>query len=142
MQDKKSCVIYCRQATTQQNNNSINHQEITLKKIAKERGFKIKKIIKDIGTTTQIKKLIEWIRGKKVDYLLITGIDRICRNKSDFSQIFDLMERNKIKKIVTLDKDFDSKKDKASFLIFGAFCYLEKETLSRRIRIGHQIKQS
>lgn len=141
MKNKKTCVIYCRQVSNGQNNNSINHQEITLKKIAEERGFKIEKIIKDIGTSTNIKQLIEDFEKQNINYLLVTDLDRITRDKIDAHQIFDLMERNKLERVITPNKDFDSKNDGIAFLLACIFCYSARQDMIRRMKLGKALKQ-
>ncbi|MDD4136197.1 MAG: recombinase family protein [Candidatus Shapirobacteria bacterium] len=143
MQNKKPCVIYCRQSSVKQNNNSIiNTQEEILKAIADKRELEIKKIFKDIGETTEIKKLIEWINQNKVDYLLVTGIDRLCRHQADFNQLLGLILRKNLKGIITPNKEFDIQKDISSILILGIFCSFEKEIISERIKAGLQNKRN
>lgn len=127
MKDKKTCVIYCRQACISENNESIRTQEITLKAIANKRKFDIKGIFKDLGKTTEIKNLIEWINENKVDYLLVTRIDRICRNSYNLSLILNLLVEKKIEKIVTSEKDMDQ-----TSLIPFVFAYLLQENSKKR----------
>ena len=144
MQNKKekTCIIYCRQSAVQQNNDrSIKNQEITLRKIAEERGFKIEKIIKDIGASTRIKQLIKNLEKEHINYLLVTDLDRITRDKIDAHQIFDLMERNKLKKVITPYKDFDSKNDGIAFLLACIFCYSARQDMIRRMKLGKALKQ-
>ena len=142
MKNKESCVIYFRKATVQQNNNSLESQENILKAIADKREFEIKKVFKDLGKTTEIKKLIEWINENKVDYLLVTGIDRICRHQADFNQLLRLILRKNLKGIITPNKEFDIQKDIYSLLILGMFSSLEKEFISKRIKRGIQSKRN
>jgi len=142
MKNRKTCVIYCRQATVQQNNHSVEVQENTLRAIADKRGLEIKKIFKDIGKTTEIKKLIEWINQNKVDYLLVTGIDRLYRHQADFNQLLGLILRKNLKGIITPNKEFDIQKDINSILILGMFCGFEKEIISKRIKAGIQAKRN
>jgi len=142
MKDKKTCVIYCRQATVQQNNNSVETQENTLKAIADKRELEIKKVFKDLGKTTEIKNLIKWINQNKVDYLLVTGIDRLCRHQADFNQLLGLILRKNLKGIITPNKEFDTQKDISSILILGIFCGFEKEIISKRIKAGIQAKRN
>ena len=142
MKDKKTCVIYCRQATVQQNNNSVETQENTLKAIADKRELEIKKVFKDLGKTTEIKNLIKWINQNKVDYLLVTNIDRLCRCQEDFNQLVGLILRKNLKGIITPNKEFDTQKDISSILILGIFCGFEKEIISKRIKAGIQAKRN
>ncbi len=143
MKNKKTCVIYCRQSAVQQNNNSsIKNQEKTLKAIADKRNLEIKKIFESFGTNPNIKELVEWIKQNKVDYLLTTKIDRLCRRQADFNQLIELIQRKNLEGIITPDKDFDIQKDICSILILGLFCSLEREIVSKRIKAGIQNKRN
>lgn len=123
MQDKKSCVIYCRQSVAQQNNNSpIKNQKETLKTIANERNLEVKMVFESLGTNIKIKELVEWINKNKVDYLLVTGIDRLCRDDYSLSLILNLLVGRKIERIITPEKDIDQ-----TDLIPLVFAYLFRE---------------
>lgn len=143
MQNKKSCVIYYRQSAVQQNNNSsIKDQRETLEAIAKKRKLEIKKVFESLGTNTKIKELVEWIDENQVDYLLVTGIDRLCRRQADFDQILGLIQRKKFKGIITPNKKFDAKRDISSIIILGLFCSFERKNISKRIKAGLQAKKN
>ncbi len=145
MQDKKekTCIIYCRKSAVQQNNNSsIESQEEILKAIANKRRLEVKKVFESLGTTTKIKELVEWINENRTDYLLTMGIDRLYRRQTDFNQILELIQRKRLKGIITPNKDFDAQRDISSILILGLFCNFEREIISKRIRAGIQAKRN
>lgn len=142
MQNKKSCVIYCRQSAVQQNNNSsIKNQKEILEAIANKKKLEIKKVFEILGKDARIKELVEWIDQNKTDYLVVMGIDRLSRRQSDLCQIIDIIKEKKLEGIITPGKKFDQK-DEYSILALGMFCDFAREIMSQRIKRGLQAKKN
>jgi len=109
----KKAVIYCRVSTEEQANQgiSLDAQENTCRKKAKEMGFKSIKIIKDEGKSAGtlnrpgIQQIMEMSENKEIDTLLTIHSDRIARNTEDHLRLRRLFNENGVKLLYIFQPD-------------------------------------
>lgn len=102
----KDTLLYLRVSDrTQVENGSLEAQENKLRKCCKERNYHILKVIKDIGTGTDnalirpgFQKVIGYCsddryQGRRIRRVLVSGLDRISRDKQEVETIVNLFAK-------------------------------------------------
>ncbi len=131
--------IYTRQSIDKQDSISIETQiELCKKEIKTNEPFKI---YEDKGFSgknierPQFKKLMDDIKNREIKQLIVYRLDRISRSITDFSNIMDILEKNKVSFISANEKfDTSTPTGKAMLYIIMIFAQLERETIAERIR--------
>ena len=131
--------IYTRQSIDKQDSISIETQiELCKKEIKTNESFKIYQDKGFSGKNTerpQFKKLMEDIKNKEITQIIVYRLDRISRSITDFSNIMDILEENKVSFISANEKfDTSTPTGKAMLYIIMIFAQLERETIAERIK--------
>ena len=96
--------------------------------------------VKSGGNTvdrTELNKLMELVRAKKVDLVLVWRIDRMSRKLSDLLELFEEMDKHGVGfASVKEDLDFTGAIGKLIFQIFGALAEFERENIKMRTEEG------
>lgn len=94
---KENVILYCRVNLIKENNRIliINQQEDSLRKLCKEKGYKITKIFTDYNTSRstnspELEKMKDFAieNAKKLDKVICVGFDRLARN---FEEVLDIL---------------------------------------------------
>lgn len=94
---KENVILYCRVNLIKENNRIliINQQEDSLRKLCKEKGYKITKIFTDYSTSRstnspELEKMKDFAieNAKKLDKVICVGFDRLARN---FEEVLDIL---------------------------------------------------
>ena len=86
MSNKKVAVYTRVTSVGQENNRVVEEQKIALKKFAKKNNYIITNIYEDVGYSGNnfsrpgLLKLLEDIRNKKINILILSDLNRISRN--------------------------------------------------------------
>ncbi len=131
--------IYTRQSIDKQDSISIETQiDLCKKEIKTNEQFKIYKDKGFSGKNTDrpnFKKLIEDIKNGYITKIIVYKLDRISRSITDFSNIMDILETNKVSFISANEKfDTSTPTGKAMLYIIMIFAQLERETIAERIK--------
>lgn len=131
--------IYTRQSIDKQDSISIETQiEICKKEIKTNEPFKVYEDKGFSGKNTerpQFKKLMNDIKYGEISQIIVYRLDRISRSITDFSNIMDILEKNKVSFISANEKfDTSTPTGKAMLYIIMIFAQLERETIAERIK--------
>ena len=100
---KKSAAIYCRVSTEDQAREgfSLPEQEKRLRAMCKYKGYEIYKIYKDVGIITKtsnyrssFEELLQDIKDKKCNIIVVLKLDRLTRSVYDWENILRFLEEN------------------------------------------------
>jgi len=136
--------IYCRVSTDEQD---ADKQKLICVEECKRKGFEIYKIYKDVisGTTssrTDLNKLLEDMRNRKFEIIMVTKLDRIGRSLKHLLNLFDEFQSKGIDFIaVTQNIDTSTASGKLQFQILGAFAEFERNMISERTKEGLRKKK-
>ncbi len=136
--------IYCRVSTEEQD---ADKQELICVEDCKRKGFEIYKVYKDVisGTTSSrpnFNKLLEDMRTRKFDTLMVTKLDRVGRSLKHLLSLFDEFQSKGIDFIaVTQNIDTSTASGKLQFQILGAFAEFERNMISERTKEGLKKKR-
>lgn len=131
--------IYARQSVDKKDSVSIDSQINICRKEVPE-GMKAK-IYSDKGYTgantdrPQFQALMQDIAMGRVNRLIVYKLDRISRSLLDFSEIMEILRKNKVE-FVSMTEKFDTSSEigRAMFNIVMVFAQLERETIQKRVR--------
>ncbi len=144
------CGLYTRVSTHMQAdvaNGSLVTQKSRLeefvkyKKISSEEEWEIIGVYTDGGLSgkdtdrPELKRLIEDVKTKRINTVVVTKIDRISRSVVDFSQLWKVFEKQGVQ-FISLAENFDTSNaiGRAMLKLTLVFAELERETLAERIR--------
>ena len=142
MEKEKYIAIYSRKSKYTGKGESINNQIEKCKNYLSYKNINEKTIIyKDEGYTgynikrPEFQKLLEDIKQNKIKTLIVYKLDRISRNVTDFCNLKELFENNKINFIsVTEQFDTSTPLGNAMLMISSVFAQLERDTIAERIK--------
>ena len=141
-------VIYCR-VSTKKSCLKLASQLYRCRKLAKNNNYKVHKTISEIGIVIKSNQLpgylevLQLIRSKEIDCLIVDEVHRISRNIYEFSKMNKLLKDNKVRLISSSacldDYDFSS-------IFKGLLAYYEERprslaSKSRNINRKRQIKK-
>jgi site-specific DNA recombinase len=147
MTSKPRAVGYCRVSTDEQDV-SLDAQEDQIRAMAVVKGFDLIEIVKDkvSGKSLDregVKRVLEMIRQRRVEAVIITKMDRMTRSTRDVIELVELMNRKKVS-LVSLAESLDTDSPTGQFFIqlITALGELERKTIGVRTRtaMGHMRK--
>lgn len=131
--------IYCRVSTDEQ---FADKQELICKEHCVRMNFEVIEIYKDVisGTTTtrpNFNKLLNDMRERKFNCVMVTKLDRLGRSLQHLLSLFDEFNRKGIHFVaVTQNIDTTSSTGKLQLHILGAFAEFERNLISERTKEG------
>lgn len=143
--------LYIRVSTERQvkEGYSVSAQKENLSKFAKQQGWKIFDIYADEGISgknikdrPEVKRLIEDIKQKRVDVVVLYKFDRLTRDSKDTEDIIELIQQCGIQ-VFTLSGgvvDVSTATGRFSVRISGAVAQLEREQTIERIKVALEQK--
>lgn len=136
--------IYGRVSTEEQD---ADKQIFICEDYSKRQGHSIVGTYKDIisGTTSsrpEFNKLLEDMRSKKFDAIIVTKLDRLGRSLQHLLSLFDEFQKQGVHFIaVTQNIDTTSAAGKLQMQIMGAFAEFERNIISERTKEGLKRKK-
>ena len=103
MEEKKICGIYIRVSTEDQAREgfSLPEQESRLRTMCEYKGYEIYDVYKDEGISAktgnyrpEFERLLDDIKNKKVNTIVILKLDRLTRSVTDWEKILTFLEEN------------------------------------------------
>lgn len=131
--------IYCRVSTEDQDNDK---QEFINREYCENHGHIIFKVYKDIisGTTSSrpdFNQLLEDMRKKKFDCVMVTKLDRMGRSLKHLLNLFDEFQAKGINFIASTQSiDTSTASGRLQMQIMGAFAEFERSIISERTKEG------
>lgn len=134
--------LYIRVSTDKQANegDSLEEQEVELKKYCEYRGFEIRNVLIERGRSggntnrPEYQKLIKDVKAKRINAVVVKKLDRLSRSLLDFENLMTLLLENQVE-FMSLRESFDTSTamGKATLRIALVFAQLEREQTSERI---------
>ena len=144
MSAKLKIIGYCRESTEQQAKYGFNldDQEKKIQKyvdIYFEKDTYSLKILRDEGASAkslnrpQMNKIMEMIRKKQIDVLVIHNLDRLTRKVRDLADLLDELDKNEVS-LISITEQIDTKTPMGRFFIYliVLVAQWEWETISSR----------
>lgn len=137
-----NAVLYTRVSTLQQvDKDSLKIQESMLRSYCKAHNYKVVKLCTDAGISAKkdnfrpaLKELIDLVKSKKVQVVLVTKIDRISRSLKDLLDLIYLFHENNAAFIaVTQNIDTSGYMGRFTLNLLGAIAELEREMTADRV---------
>jgi len=132
--------LYLRVSTADQ---TTLNQEIELKKYCEREGVEIYNIYRDEGvsgtktTRPQLDLMMQDMREKKFDVVVVWKFDRLGRSTAHLIQILEEL-RNKDVRLIATSQNIDTSTPmgKFFFTILSGFAEMEREIIRERIKLG------
>ncbi len=143
---RKLNIGYARVSTTEQAKDgySLDAQRVFIEKYAKEMKISGLTLFEDEGYSAgnenrpKYKELVNLIRNKKVDNLIIHKIDRLSRNIIDFNTLVSLCIECKVNLVsITDNVNFNSAVGRGTSNIMISIAQMEREQIGERVRDGY-----
>ncbi len=133
--------IYTRVST---DNQSVEPQLMELRHYAAARGWKIEHELSDTISGARdrrpgMDRLMELIRGRKIEMLIVTKIDRLARSLSHFARLVDELKTNKVALVIPGQGIDTSKNNPSGSLQLGILAVMaefERSLISERTKAG------
>ena len=141
----KNCAIYTRVSTENQAEkdfSSCSSQEEKIRAFIKsQNNWKIFRVYSDPGFSgatlnrPALRELLEDIKQRKIDIILVYKIDRLTRSPKDFYQLIELFEKYNVS-FISITERFDTSTPAGRLLrnIMLTFAQFERELASERTR--------
>ncbi len=140
------CFIYCRVSTEEQsreNHYSLQYQEEASRHRIKEKDWHLYKVRQDVGSGKATEhregylELIQTIKGKKIDAVIVYKLDRLSRNVRDVYDFLELTQEHGVE-FISLTEGFDTTTPmgRAMLGIAAVFAQLTRETIAENVRHG------
>lgn len=143
---KKRGGLYIRVSTLDQ---TTLNQEIELRRYCKYNNIEIYKIYKEEGVSgsktsrPQLDIMLEDMRLKRFDAIIVWNFDRLGRNTKHMLQILEEMNSKGVKLIATNQNiDTSTSMGKLFFTILSAFAEKERESIRERVLLGLERRRS
>lgn len=136
MNDKKNVAIYCRVSTEDQ---SLEQQESVLIDRCNREGWDYsifkEKVSGAKESRTELDKLMQGVRAKEFDAVMVIKLDRLGRSLKHLIQLIEEFN-NKGVQFICLSPDVDTKTANGRFFlqIIGAVAELERELIIERTK--------
>lgn len=134
---------YIRVSTDEQadKGNSLFEQQERLDAYCKAQGWEVPTFYIDDGYSAkdlkrpQIQQLLNDVREKKVEIVITTKLDRLCRNLLDLLQTVKLLDNHNCK-YVSSSESFDTSNSigRMTLQLLGTFAEFERERISERVK--------
>jgi site-specific DNA recombinase len=138
----KRCALYIRVSTLHQANGySLDTQKALLVRHARDKGYEVVGIYRDVGLSAkntnrpELQRLLADARARRFDLVLVWRIDRISRSLKDLKWLIDELHEHGVE-FAAADQQFDTS-DPAGLLtlhVLGSFAQFEREILVERIK--------
>ncbi|HBG25691.1 MAG TPA: hypothetical protein DDX75_01190 [Phycisphaerales bacterium] len=134
--------LYIRVSTLQQvDKDSLELQESMLKSYCKTHGHKVINLFKDAGLSAKkdnvrpaLKQLIQFVKEKKIELVLVTKIDRISRSLKDLLDMICLFHEHDVAFVaITQNIDTSGYMGRFTLNLLGAIAELEREMTAERV---------
>lgn len=132
--------IYLRVSTAEQ---TTLNQEIELLNYCKRENWEVYKIYKDEGISgsktsrPQLDLMLQDIRNKLFDIVLVWKFDRLGRSTSHLLQVLEELKNKGVRLIATSQNiDTNTPMGKFFFTILSGFAEMEREIIRERINLG------
>jgi DNA invertase Pin-like site-specific DNA recombinase len=131
--------VYCRVSTEEQ---STDTQERICLDACSRQGYGVFKVYKDVISGTKSSRpsfnlLLEDMRSKQFDAVMVTKLDRLGRSLQHLLSLFEEFGNRHIEFIaVTQNIDTSSSAGKLQMQIMGAFAEFERNLISERTKEG------
>jgi len=142
MQDKLKVSTYIRVSTGRQarEGDSLEEQENELKKFCEYKNYLIHKMHIERGKSAkdtnrpEYQKLLEEIKEKKINAVVVKKLDRLSRSLLDFEDFMQIAQKSDVE-FISLKENFDTTNamGKAMLRIALVFAQLEREQNSERV---------
>jgi len=142
MQDKLKVSTYIRVSTGRQarEGDSLEEQESELKKFCEYKNYLVHKMHIERGRSAkdtnrpEYQKLLEEIKEKKINAVVVKKLDRLSRSLLDFEDFMRIAQENDVE-FISLKENFDTTNamGKAMLRIALVFAQLEREQNSERV---------
>ena len=133
--------IYIRVSTTMQvDRESLKFQEERLKQYCQSQGYESYKLYREEGVSAkdtkrpELAKLLEDIRQKKLQIVVVTKLDRITRSLKDLIELVEFFQKHEIK-LVSITQNIDTSGPMGRFMLnlLGAVAQVEREITAERV---------
>ena len=133
--------IYVRVSTAQQiDRESLNVQEERLRQYCKTQEYDVYKIYREEGVSGKdtkrpmLNELIQAIREKKLQVVIVTKLDRITRSLKDMIGLIEFFQVHDVK-LVSITQNIDTTGPMGRFIlnILGAVAQVEREITAERV---------
>ena len=132
--------LYARVSTRDKQNNEVQLRE--LRRYCASRDFKIASVITDkaSGATDDregLKRILELVRTKQVDGVVVLKLDRLFRSLKHLIQTLEEFEALKVKLIAVRDQvDMTTPSGRLFIQVIGALGEFERELTRERVILG------
>ena len=139
--NKKRAGLYIRVSTEQQvDKSSLKTQEERLKAFCQQMEYKVVKVYKDAGLSAKntnrpaLSELMQDIKADRIDYVVVTKLDRITRSLRDLFQLMDFFNTNEVH-FTSISESIDTKTAMGRFFfqLLGLLAQLEREVTAERV---------
>ena len=138
---KKALIILRVSSEMQEERNSLESQEDQAKNFAKEKGYVVYKIIKEVesglyNNRAGYNELLEEIKLRSFDVLIAYELSRISRTQLEIHTTIKKLKENKIEWHFIMQPQLDSSSDLSDFLLglYGGMAAQESKQLSIRLK--------
>lgn len=144
--------LYTRVSTdlqAQKDEGSLDTQEARLRAAVTSRGcgWEIVRVLREEGESgksldrPEVQKLLQLIRKREVDVVMVTRLDRLSRSLPDFLKIHELLEQQEIQ-FWSLNENFDTTRasGRAMLKLSLVFAELEREQTAERTTAAMQAR--
>lgn len=143
-----SAIGYIRVSTDRQATEGISLELQTAKinAMALVKGYEVAEIIMDDESGKSlsrdgIQKVLQLVRSKKVDCVIIAKLDRLTRNLRDLLMILDVFKRSGVA-LISLNESIDTSTPIGRMMVnmLGVFNEFERENIGQRVKecLGHK----
>ncbi|EMS78404.1 recombinase family protein [Desulfotignum phosphitoxidans] len=137
----KTAGIYIRVSTMNQvDRDSLTTQQERLISYCKAQGYSNYKIFKDAGCSAKntdrpsLGQLMDAIKADKINYVIVTKLDRITRSIKDLINLVDFFEKFDVK-FISVSESIDTSSAMGRFMqhLLGILAQLEREMTAERV---------
>ena len=138
-----SAVVYCRISSKEQ---SLDMQEMKCIEYAKENGYNVIKIVKEISSARSFSKLNNLkslIKSISDVNIIVYSIDRFCRNTMDMLNVMTVLEANNINMVSVVDHiNMSTAAGRHAFRQRVSAAELESDLIAERVNRSVEYKKS
>lgn len=136
----KRAVIYCRVSTDDQN---CDRQEQDLLQFAERAGYQVVGIFKETASGAkndrpQRKKVLDLVRTRKTDVILVTELTRWGRSTQDLLDTFQLLQSRNVSLIAQTGLEFDLSTPMGKLIatFMSGLAEFERDLIRERVKSG------
>jgi DNA invertase Pin-like site-specific DNA recombinase len=136
----KRAVIYCRVSTDDQ---CCSRQEQDLTQYAERAGYQVVGVFKETASgghneRPERKKVLDLVRTRKVDVILVTELTRWGRSTQDLLDTFQLLQSRKVSLIAQTGIEFDLSTPMGKLIatFMSGLAEFERDLIRERVKSG------